>query len=165
MTACPLWHFPARVTPSGTKDTHAFIPHLEEVGGEGRLRKSNGHFCPNHSTNLPLTATVARNSLSNADAPSSQGEYFCFWQLLFQQPQKHLGVWSVHARRAAPITLLVLLNEIPGSLIDFPASTEGFSMGPVKTSTKGSEWLGKNVFYASKSHWIKLRSSCGLIGV
>lgn len=46
-------------------------------------------------------------------------------------------------------------------LIDFLAPAQGFSMGLVRTITKGPQWLGKNVFYAAKSCWIKLRGSSG----
>lgn len=34
MSVCPLWHLPAKVTPLGTKETRAFLPQMEEVGGE-----------------------------------------------------------------------------------------------------------------------------------
>ena len=84
-----------------------------ELGGEGRLRRNNGDFFSKHGTSLPLTASVARKSLEVIEKhPIPRANPFFVWQLLFQQGQKHVEVWSVWARKAAPITLLSLLKEI-----------------------------------------------------
>lgn len=109
----PLWDVPPQATPLGTEVAPPSGHQLEEAGDEGRLQKKKRWFFSKHGTSLPLTASVARNSLKVVEKHLiPRANPFFLWQFLLQQRQKHMEVWSVHARKAAPITPLSLLNEI-----------------------------------------------------
>lgn len=154
---------PARATPLGTKEKCAFALQLGEAGGEGRLRKTHGHFIPKHSTNLPLTATVACEQFRCTQFP---GRIFLLSAASLSAATETFGDLGCACKESSSNYSVSFAEWDSWKwLIDFPASTEGFSLGPLRTSTKGSEWLGENVFYASKSHWFKLRSNCGPVGV